>query len=260
MILLALYSDFNISQLIDVIWNALLLRNFGIGKTRIMRQLWYLGTMLFAMHVIYPLLKKHKDNLIRIASPIIIILGLGLVGHNYGNLDVSDNHWLYIINPSLIRTFVDINIGMVIYLLHDRLSKIEYTSFFKILLTILGQALLLLVLFIITFIKNANRYDFIMLLMISISILIITSEKTYDYKILSNRFVSYLEKVSLYIFINHMTLIYFISVMFVNYTPIQKSLLAIVMTLAFSIVEERLIYLFKKNNLNIKKIFIKGSR
>lgn len=258
-ILLIKYSDFNISQIFDVFWNAALLRNFGIGKVRIMRQLWFLGTMVLTLHILYPLLKKHKENFILLASPVIIILSLGLIGHAYGNLDISDDYWFYVINPSLFRTFADINIGMVLYLIHHNLEKIEYTPFFKLVLTILGEGLLIISLLVVTFIKSANRYDFILLLIISVAILIITSGKTYDYKILSNKFTAYLEKLSLYIFVNHMTLIYFVSVMYDTYSPFHKSILTIGITLVFSIIEERIVFLLKGKKNVFESLIVKNN-
>lgn len=255
------YRDFTTDKYINSILDLILLNNFGIGKIRLLGQLWYLSVLIAVLFILYPLLKKHKENFIYIASPIITIFCLGIIGHYYNNLDISHKYWFYIINPSLLRGFAEINIGMIIYLINSKMISINLTNLSKTILTIIGEGLLITVLLVTTFISKSSRYDFIMLLMISIAVLIICSTKTLEYKLLSNRFIYYLDKISMIIYINHVSVIFFINSYsrFKIMLPINKAFTVVILTIIISIIEER-IMLFIRNRFNkvpIKKLFVK---
>lgn len=248
--------QYSVSQTLDTIWNFLLLRNFGVGNIIIFWQMWYLSIMLVSLTILYPLVKKYKENFVYLVCPTFIILGLGFLYHNYGTLNVANQYWFYGFNPSIIRGLLDISIGMLLFIAHEKLKKVEYTKFFRIFITILGETLLLGILFLVQFIKNANRYDFIMLFILSFAILIITSEKTYDYKILSNKFVYYLEKLSLYVFINHITVYLYLNLLYNGTNPLYKSILGVTMTIILSILEERIFAFMKTKNCNLGKCIL----
>ena len=95
----------------------------------------------------------------------------------------------------------------------------------------------------------------------SVALLIITTQKTYDYKALSNNFVFYLEKLSMPIFINHVFMIDFVNrILKLNgYTPEMKSVVVLVLTLAFSMLELWIINsrVYKRTIHKLKKIFIR---
>lgn len=253
-----LYSDFHLHQFVDSIWSLLLLRNLGVGKVVRMRQLWYLTIMFVVLYVLYPLLKKYKSQFIYLVSPIIVLFGLGFIGNRYGSMNVVDQYEFLYVTPSFIRGIVDVNIGMIIFLINDRLKDIDYTKFGKLLLTLFGEGLLIAVVLITTFIKNAYRYDFIMLLMLTIAISIIVSEKTLETKILSNCIIIYLERISILIFINHMTFNYFANNINLNISPLEKSLLSVVVCILFSMIEDKLIYYIKSKGFKWKEKIIKA--
>ncbi len=250
------YKDYTVSQIVDTIWSFLLFRNLGVGKVTIFGQLWYLSVMIVGLTILYPFIKKHKENFIYLFCPVFIVLGLGFLHHNYGTIDVANRYWFYAFNPSIIRGLVDISIGMILFLIHERLKDVEYTKLFKIILTVLGEGMLFGILFVIQFISSAKRYEFVMLLIISIAVLIISSQKTYDFKILSNKFFYYLEKISLYIFINHITIYFYIPFFFQKLSPLHMAMVGVFITVLFSILEERLLSFAKKKNWNIKNYIL----
>ena len=150
---------------------------------------------------------------------------------------------------------------MLLYLIHYKLSNIEYTKIGKAILTILGESLLICVLIIINYIDAPQYYDYIMLLFISAAVLIIASEKTYEYKILSNNLFYYLEKLSMPIFINHVLIINCVDNISPLNTlqPINQSIISVVLTIIFSITELKVMEIIKNKKIGykIKKIFIK---
>lgn len=257
-IFLLINNKLKTNDIINSIWNLLLLREFGFRAPNFLGQLWYLSSMIFAMFILYPLLKKHRDNFILIASPTIIILGLGYLSKNWLGLDHAYNLWTGFCKTGILRGLIEINIGMIIYYINKKLKNIEYTKLFRIILTITSELLLITVLFITTSIDTHKYYDYIMLLFISIAILIIVSEKTYEYKILSNKLCYYLEKLSLPIFINHTFIIDLIKK--ISISPIKQSITTVFLTIIFSIIELFIIDKFKNLNLlvKIKKLIIKN--
>lgn len=244
---------------LNSIWNLFLLQNFGFGNVRIMGELWYLSVMLLVMYIMYPFLKKYKDNFLLIVSPVISILTLGYIGHFIGNLDVSFRPWGNYISLGFIRGLGEMCLGFTIYGIHESLKNTNYTVLGKKLLTFIQHFLLIMVLLVITFIKDASRYDFIMLLMIAIAVLIMTSQKTYDYNVLTNRFTNYLEQLSMPIFINHTACICLLNLLGWVGELHMKSCVTIVITIVFSIVEVEIFRFFKKKKLvnKIKGLLIK---
>lgn len=261
LLLFPFFKNYKLSEIANSIWNLLLLKEAGFRTIRMCIQFWYLSAMIVSMFILYPLLIKYRENFICLVSPIIIFFGLGYLCHNWVGLDHSYITWTGHMYTGIIRALAEINIGCIIYLINKKLKNIEYSKLFKLILTIIGEASMLLVLFIINFINNPKNYDYIMLLMISISIAIFLSEKTYEYKILSVSFFYYLEKLSLLIFINHVTVIEIVNNMhpFTKLLPKNKPIVTIVITIIIAIIELKIFDLIKKHKpyIKIKKIFIK---
>lgn len=250
------YEQYTVSQIVDTIWSFLLCRNLGIGSVRILGQLWYLSVMIIGLMILYPFVKKYKENFIYLICPIFVVLGLSFIYHNYGTIDVANRYWFYAFNPSIIRGLVDISIGMLLFLIHENLKNVKYTTTFKIFLTALGETLFISVLLVIQFISSAKRYEFVMLIIIAIGVLIISSEKTYDFKIFSNKFSYYLEKISLYVFINHTTVYFYMGIFCKALSPVCISIFSVIITVLFSILEERILSFIKTKEWN-KKILEK---
>lgn len=250
------------NEIINSIWNLLLLREFGFRSILILPQLWYLSAMLICLFIMYPILKKYKEKFALLISPLIVIFGLGYLNYNWLGLDHAYQNWSIFTKTGIIRGFIEINIGAIIYVIHRNLSNIEYTKIGKIFLTILGESLLICVLVIINYIDSPKHYDYIMLLFISLAILILTSEKTYDYKILSNNFFYYLEKLSMPIFINHILMINIVDNIYPlsNLISINQSILSVLLSIIISAIELKVINLLKRKNISKKtlKIFIKN--
>ena len=253
-------SSFNTNGLINSIWNSLLIKQFGYQGPLIDSPLWYLSVMLLSMFILYPLVRKYKENYIYLISPLIGILLLGYLSHIKISIDHSYETWIGIMYTGTIRGFAEINIGMFLYLINQKLKDVQYTIIAKALLTIISNGLMIMILFVALTINKSMYYDYVMLLMMIIAIQIMMSQKTYDTKILSNKYIEYLEKISLPIYINHS---FFINIF--KFVPKLASLdtsikftLFLSTTILLSIVEMELITFLKKRKwTSIKKIFIK---
>lgn len=248
---------------INSIWNLLLLKQAGFQGIMMNNQLWFLTSLIIGMFILYPLLKKYKENFIYLASPLIVVLGLGYLSQTYGarGLDQAYHNWDTLWYTGTIRAIIELNIGFVIYLINQKLKHIEYTKLGQVLLTIASNGLLILVVLMTQFLDNARNYDYIMLLFIGIGITIMISEKTLELKFLSNKFVFFLEKISMPMYINHM----FIITLLINITLLEsvslpiKSLIALAVTIIFSVIETFIINknYHKKIIDKTKKLIIK---
>lgn len=254
-------SPLELNQIANSIWNLLLLREVGFRSILLLPQLWYLTAMLASMFILYPIVKKYKENFILIISPIIIVLGLGYLSYNWLSLDHAYQIWNGFTRTGMLRGMIEINIGMVICVINQRMKNVEYTLLGKIVITILGESLLLIVLVIVNYLDAPKYYDYIMLFFITIAILILVSGKTLEYEILSQKPFYYLEKLSLPIFINHVLFINIIDLVspLSRIKPINQSILAVICTLLFSIIEQKMIENSKKSEVGkkLKKLVIK---
>lgn len=257
-------SSLEPNQIANSIWNLFLLRELGFRSVLLLPQLWYLTAMLASMFILYPFLKRYKENFVFLVSPILIALGLGYLSYNWLSLDHTYQIWNGFTRTGMIRGMIEINMGMLIYVINQRMKTVTYTKIGRIFLTILGEGLLLMVLIITDYMDAPKYYDYIMLFSIAIAIQIIVSEKTLEYEILSQNLFYYVEKLSLPIFINHIVWIKFIDIesSLSKINPLNQSLLAVICTIIFSILELALFKCLKKKGLlqKIKKCFIKSEK
>lgn len=230
---------------INSIWNLLLLRQVGFQSLSFNNHLWYLTSLIIGILITYPALKKYKENFIYIASPLIVMFGLGYLSKTFGGrgLDQALHVWDKIWYTGTIRAIIELNIGCIIYLINKNLKKIEYTKLGKILFTIAGNGLLVLVILMIQLLDNSRNYDYIMLLFITIAITIIVSDKTLDIKLLSNKIIYYLEKLSMPMYINHIFIIYIMErINFPDNIPLLIiSIFTLIITILFCVLEIKII-------------------
>lgn len=239
--------------LANSIWNLFLVKEFGFRGPPTLAPIWYLTGMLASMFVLYPIVKKHKTNYIKLIAPIIVLVGFGYLSNVKVGLDFSNRDWLFYSRSGMARAFIEINLGMILYIISDALKNIEYRKFFKALLTIGQHALLIMVLYVTTFIKKSPSYDYIMLLMIAISVLIMTSGKTYDYKLLSNKFVAFLEDLSLPIFICQFGInqLFAFSIL-QDMNPTHRALINLGVIILLALIELIIVKVYKKMGINKK--------
>ena len=238
-----LNDKMTIDYLINSIWNPLLIKSFGFRGPLMISPIWFLTAMLTSMFFIY------------IASPLIVLFVLGYLSTIKVGLDFAYKEWIIFTRSGMLRGFAEINIGMILYLIHNKLESVKYTNIYRTFLTLSSNGSLIGILVITSIIKRSPVYDYAFLLLISISILIMTSEKTIEYKFLSNKFNTFLEKISMPMFISHVLFIdifYQVS-KFQHMEPLLKSLLSLLSTIVFSIIIVQIVELFQKKHI-IKKI------
>lgn len=247
------------NQIVNSVWNLLLMQMSGIKETSVVGQTWYISAMLISMMILYPLIRKYKKNFTYLIAPIIVLLLSGWISHTYGKL-TGPLTWTGFAYKGLLRAFFEIALGSILYEIAEKMKNINFTKFARLILTAI-EIVGFISIFFITNIKDASsKYDFIMLAILAISITISFSEKTIFYNFANNRFFYYLEKLSLPIYLNHIWIIIIINKTLSNLNYIQKLGILMISTIVFSMIIMYLIELAKKhidkNKKNLKRLLV----
>lgn len=260
LLFLNIYTNMNVYKNISSLWDILLLKMTGLKGTQVNVPAWYLSSMLLCMFILYPLIRKYKREFIYIAMPLIILLGSGIISQNVSNFR-NPNDWLGFTFLGNIRALIELSIGSIIYVIYEKIKNVEFTTFGKIAITII-EILGFITPFIFSQFIASKKYDFIIILILSISILIAFTQKSLDSHILNNKFTYWLERLSLplYIFNYPIRIFMLNSSLFSNINYYQKTLIFITITFIVSIISMYIIEYLKKKNYYIKplkSIFIK---
>lgn len=196
-----IYYNYNTSQRINSIFDLLFMYCSGIKYDSMIPIAWYLSAMLVSDIILFPLIYKYKENFIYTICPLIIFILAGFLSHNYGELTNVEN-WMGITTIGTLRGFFTMTIGVLIYKISEKIKEKNFTTFGKALLTAFEIIGFISIFYIIRTEYAHAKYDFIMVIIMTISIMIAFSEKTLLLNSFNNKFVYNLEKLSLPIFLN----------------------------------------------------------
>ncbi len=254
--------DFPIYKLANNIWELFLLQKTGINYFAGNVSTWYLSSMLLSMFIIYPLMRKFKMNYVYFIAPIVVVFGIGTLSHVSESLN-SGGTWIGFTDFANVRAFVELNLGILLYFISNKLKNINFTKLGLFCLTVIEIVCLSLPFFTSTLIKNSYRYDYLMLVIIAIGVCIATSNITLEKNILNKNIVYYFEKLSLPLYILHagvLKIIYRIDYLY-NIPLSYASLLAMSLgiSLVFAIIALKVIEGLRSKNFyldKIKRLFI----
>lgn len=250
---------FSFTDLVNSLYNILYIPHNGKCNSEIFGITWYIIAMVISEVIMFPLLIKYKKDFVYTISPIIILI-LGsylLVRFGHFATPLKFGHILY---KGLIRGIFEINLGMYLYLISEKFNKVKFTKLSKVLLLlfeIFGYASI----FILVNLKNAHRrFDALMIIIISICILLSTNKNLYLYKFSNNKVFSYLEKLSLPMYIYQWLIIEVLVYIFnkINYdiSYVKFSLITILISILFSVIILKIVSLYDRNKSKIMKLFI----
>lgn len=249
LIVMLLLNKISVGNILLSVFNTFLIDMCGIKTYHLNTPIWYLSSLLISMFILYPIIRKNKDKYIYYFAPLLVLLCAGYINNNYTSLDVWDNKWNLFINVGLVRAIMDINIGIIIYFflknIEGKINKITLKT--KIIMHMLTFLLYSFFFCFIFLYERTGQLDFFALLIISLALLLSFSGVLYD-KIFKNKFVYYLEKLSLPMYINHW-LFRFIFVEVSkhdNYKFIFVLIIYILCSIIFSVIELKFIDLINK--------------
>ena len=230
-------------------------------KTHIIAVAWYISAMLLCMLIIYPLILKYRKNFVYIIAPITVFFLWGYIIRVYGNF-TNPWEWTGFTIVGVLRAFFEMSFGVILYEISERIRKINFTKLGMVLLNLIESIGFISILFIVNINNANNKYDSIMMLILAISIMIAFSEKTISQKYLNNKFIYFMEKISLPMYLNQIWIIdllrYFserISILNSNFYIF--CVIVICMDFIVSILDIYVIKLMKKMYVKVKKLFIK---
>lgn len=247
------------NQIINGVWNLLLLDMSGVKSTSVIGQTWYISAMLISMLILYPLIKKYRKNFTYIMAPLIVIFIGGWISHKYGDI-AGPTTWTGFAYKGLLRALFELALGTIVYEISEYMKHINFTKLSKWILTII-EILGFVSIFFICNIENASKkYDFVMILILTISITIAFSEKTILYNFDNNKFFYYLEKLSLPIYLHQIWMIRLISENLSYLSYYSKIEIAVAATIIFSMIimfiTEKVQNKLKEKGVTLKKWFI----
>lgn len=125
-----------------MLYEATLLRNFGLEFKRLLDQAWYLSAMLLVMLLLYPIYRKNKRRFEYYIAPIIAVVLLGfLFLHGTSLLNPSKRFELFykyeFTYKGNVRAMAEICLGVVCYRVCEWLKKVDFTKFGRIVLAVL---------------------------------------------------------------------------------------------------------------------------
>ena len=253
-------KKYNFTYLLNCVFNILYFPINNIAIDNILGISWYIVSLIIVNFLFFPILLKYNKKFIILFSPLIIYFLGSYISIKFGSLGGpwSSSIFAY---KGILRAIFDMNIGFVIYLISEKMKNINYSIFSKILFLIIEIGGFLSIFYIVN-LQNAHiRFDFIMLIIISICITLSFSEKTLFNDKFNNKINYFLEKLSLPMYINQFLIIelleyiYRINNIFLNYyyRLLILIIVSIIVAYLFIIIID---FLKKKNYFNIRNLFI----
>ncbi len=216
-----------------MLYEATLLRNFGLVFERLLDQAWYLSAMMLVMLLLYPIYAKNKRRFEYYIAPIIAVGLLGfLFMHGRSLLNPSKMYELFYRYPFTykgnVRAMAEICLGVVCYRVCEWLKQVDFTKLGKILLAVLelfgyGFAIVYMHFMALDDLNvfwhkmslitapitggkvidlaqsdQFNTLQFVLLLFMAVSVTITFSEKSVISPLFNHRFFTLLGQYSLY--------------------------------------------------------------
>ena len=251
-----IFRDYSISRLLPSLLGMFFLSSFGIGDN-IVGAIWFVSSMLISMAIIYPLLRKLKVNYIYFWAPLIIFFGFGILYRNFSSLNIHEIALNNYINGGLIRALANINIGVILgYVIKNSHLTVKPVKLYIYIITFVEFLLYAFIIFIILFYPKGSHLDYLLILVIVLALTISLSEISYSTKLFSNKFVYYLEQLSMPIMFNHVMVLRIFSEF--NFGSIPDILILpgmVLLTITFTIIEYHLLN-FIIPKINLKKFLV----
>ena len=125
-----------------MIYEATLLRNFGLDFERLLDQAWYLSAMILVLLLLYPLYAKNKRRFEHFIAPVIAVALLGFIFlHGQSLLNPSKKYELFykyaFTYKGNVRAMAEICLGVVCYRVCEWLKKLDFSKLGRVLLAII---------------------------------------------------------------------------------------------------------------------------
>lgn len=187
------------------IFNSLMmLQTFGFSEPLGIGVSWYLSVMMGMYILLLWLVYKFRSDFINVIIPLMILFIYGGMSIKYHTVTMVYQSTLDgFILMGMLRGFAGMGLGILLYEGSSWLRRIRFTKLGKRVISsveILGYVSCILIAIIV---KNTSDWDFIMIALISISVMISFSDVSLTCEIFKRKIFYMLGRISLNIFLNH---------------------------------------------------------
>ena len=182
-------------------WELLLLQMAGFQIETINGVTWYISAMMLSMAILYPMLRKYTNFMKMIGAPLLSILLIGWLCHEYANLR-SPFVWTGIVYKGTIRIFAELCLGVVCYQLARHLERISLNTNGRIFIAIVEWIGYFSILIYMQTMQS-SRLDYFFLTVWLLCIAISFSGCGIDAEVYNNKIVYCLGRLSMPIYLSH---------------------------------------------------------
>ena len=209
-----------------------MLQVFGFQSNWANRLTWYLDVWLMVSFLFYPLGRRSYDVFVKIICPLTALFILGYLDYETGSLSDVREH-LGFFYKSFLRGAGEMALGCSAFSLTRRFRQIRFTKLGKFLLG-LGELLGYLTVFIYSNLEYEGRYEFPVLLLMFVLIIISFSEVNPGKRLFENRLVTLLGRYSLMIYLNQFYCIRLVQQQMAGYPYREQAAVCVLLTFTAS--------------------------
>lgn len=232
-------------------------RSAGWGKEWFAPQDWYLSTMLLAMLILYPCIRKWGRGFVRIVCPLIAAFLLGYLYQKFGHFRAPDTFCTFF-NKGFLRGLAEISLGCFCYEAAQWVRQFSLTRFARILCALVEYGSLIA---IIAYANTESCWDMDCesLILMAVAVIIMGGGAS----ILSQYwdragYMPALGKFSLLLYLNHMYWVWLFKVMGLQMAYVPMLALYVACSCVSSLVCWVVVDFLRKRSGQFKALFIKG--
>lgn len=197
-VLLLFYSDSFLKDVIKKLPSIFFLQRTGISESAFVSVEWYICSMLFALALIYPLMRKNFDAVTLVAAPVASSMLIGYLIKTYGKMPLTDQFATFTF-PCNLRSVAVVLLGCFAFAVCEKIKNIKFTKAQKILMIVCeNMCWIITVLFIISNIKI--KYEAYIVYVMALGITLAFSRESVG-RLFDNRAVYFLGRLSLPVYL-----------------------------------------------------------
>lgn len=229
-----------------------LLESFGFGKAHVNNATWYLSTLVICLTIMYPLIRKYKDTMVKIVLPLTCLFLLGYLYKICGHLR-GPAEFMSFTYKGNIRGLAEVGLGVLLYPVVQRIAKLELTNLAKCGISLVKW----LCYFVCIRYMTLNEWDwrdFYYLFVLTIGIGLSFSGQGIDAEWFGAKVFAWAGKASLPLYLSHSFYAYnALKIYPSTFSDTQNAALYLLLTAATAVVVWGLAYLYRKYRGYIKK-------
>lgn len=197
-VLIFSYSDDFLNDIFKRLPSLFFLQRTGIYGLDFISVEWYICSMLLALAIAYPMMRKNFHLSTLVVFPIVSSLLIGYMSKTYGMMPLTNDFSVFTYSCNL-RAIAVVFLSCFSFAICEKIKKHKFTTFQNALLVVVENLCWLISVYFVTSNMSA-RYDTYITYFMAVAITL-TFRREFNCKIYNNRFVNYLGKLSLPVYL-----------------------------------------------------------